>query len=83
MTSRDFVYWLQGYFELQPLDTIPVQWQIDKIKRHLNMVFHHEIDPGFGKDLPDLKKIHDPPLDVSAILDSLKKGFDPGGKINC
>ncbi len=52
MTSRDFCYWLQGFFELtergkdeaRPLDSD----QVLCIKRHLHMVFKHEIDPSHG-----------------------------------
>jgi hypothetical protein len=55
MTSRDFCYWLQGYFEVndvgknnqrQPLSVD----QVDCIKRHLSMVFAHEIDPSMGDE---------------------------------
>ncbi len=47
MTSRDFCYWLQGYFEIsgrQGLDGT----QCQVVKNHLNMVFRHEIDPSMG-----------------------------------
>lgn len=49
MQSRDFCYWLQGYFEIagQTSDALNPT-QIDMIKRHLNMVFVHEIDPSMG-----------------------------------
>lgn len=49
MTSRDFVYWLQGYFEiLDPNGTTtfplgPVQTEC--IRKHLALVFKHEIAP--------------------------------------
>lgn len=63
MTSRDFCYWLQGYFELTGKDNIREipQWQIEKIRNHLAMVFKHEIDPSFGdkKHQDELTKIHD------------------------
>ena len=48
MTSRDFAYWLQGFFEINgkgikgTLELNPDQVQI--IRNHLNLVFHHEID---------------------------------------
>ena len=52
MTSRDFCYWLQGYFELNPANTdqrIKIEeWQIQIIKNHLAMVLKHEIDPSMG-----------------------------------
>ncbi len=47
MKSRDFVYWLQGMFELTPTRTLDAI-QVDKIKRHLALVFKHEIDPEDG-----------------------------------
>jgi pentose-5-phosphate-3-epimerase len=68
MTSRDFCYWLQGYFEL----TNPTELnfnQIETIRKHLDMVFIHEIDPTFGgqKEQDKLNNIHNgntlrPPL---------------------
>ncbi len=46
MTSREFCYWLQGFFELEgpaeiDYDTLQI------IKSHLAMVFKHEIDPSY------------------------------------
>lgn len=62
MTSRDFCYWLQGWFELN--ETIDHREGASKetlacIKNHLAMVFKHEIDPSHGdekhqKELSDL-----------------------------
>ncbi len=49
MTSRDFCYWLQGMFELNPATKFSPH-QMDLIERHLNMVFIHEIDPSFPAD---------------------------------
>lgn len=47
MKSRDFCYWLQGFFEIGgPGVTLDAE-QITMIKKHLNMVFVHEIDPSF------------------------------------
>lgn len=45
-----FVFWLQGAFELGALraNVAPTQDQIDLIKKHLDMVFIHEIDPSMG-----------------------------------
>ena len=51
MTSRDFCYWLQGYFELTG-EGSPEPMSADKIgmiKRHLALVFKHEIDPSIAK----------------------------------
>lgn len=59
MTSRDFAYWLQGLFELTETKTLDEK-QTDLIKRHLNLVFKHEIDPSMGdeKHQAELNKIH-------------------------
>ncbi len=46
MTSRDFAYWLQGFFEIADPEKITPQ-QTEMIKTHLSMVFIHEIDPSF------------------------------------
>jgi hypothetical protein len=63
MTSRDFCYWLQGYFEISHIDGQSIsEEKADVIKRHLNLVFEHEIDPsidGGNKDIKEkLMKIH-------------------------
>lgn len=55
MTSRDFCYWLQGYFELLSHDdpnTVDYldHKQVDTMRKHLSMVFKHEIDPSFGDE---------------------------------
>lgn len=49
MTSRDFCYWLQGLFELGCPDSLDAH-QVRLIKKHLNMVFYHEIDPSFPEE---------------------------------
>lgn len=53
MTSRDFCYWLQGFFEVDQAgqlegNQILTEPQVEVIKKHLNMVFYHEIDPSMG-----------------------------------
>lgn len=51
MTSRDFCFWLQGYFEIVDADKqgIPMtDSQVKMIKDHLSLVFIHEIDPSMG-----------------------------------
>ncbi len=57
MTSRDFAYWLQGFFEVSARDSITKE-QTTIIKNHLNLVFLHEIDkqykPGDGS-----QQVHD------------------------
>jgi len=58
MTSRDFCYWLQGYFELENPDSIDAP-TAQLIQKHLSMVFIHEIDPSFGPDQKVLQEAHD------------------------
>jgi hypothetical protein len=47
MTSRDFAFWLQGFFELTNPESITPE-QVFMIQKHLNLVFVHEIDPSMG-----------------------------------
>lgn len=47
MTSRDFVYWLQGFFEISGAKSL-TQEQGEMVQRHLSLVFKHEIDPSMG-----------------------------------
>lgn len=47
MSSRDFCYWLQGFFELSATANLDKD-QTLVIKNHLHMVFKHEIDPSAG-----------------------------------
>lgn len=43
MNSRDFVYWLQGYFELAGGSSCNLnKEQVDAIKEHLKLVFVKE-----------------------------------------
>ncbi len=68
MTSRDFCYWLQGYFEIENNQPRPEEFsatlnseQIKMIRNHLAMVFKHEIDPSFGgpEKQVELAKAHE------------------------
>ena len=75
MTSRDFCYWLQGYFEIQGpaassqygegvVEVKPLNWeQVEVIQKHLALVFKHEIDPSMGdaKHQEELNNIHSAP----------------------
>ena len=49
MTSRDFAYWLQGFFEVSNAETMTKE-QTEVVKKHLNLVFFHEIDPSYTDD---------------------------------
>lgn len=56
MTSREFCYWLQGFYEINGVTALNNE-QSELIQKHLAMVFKHEID----KSYPDhmvLDKIH-------------------------
>lgn len=44
MQSRDFCYWLQGFFELSGDKAQITAHQAALIRRHLDLVFAHEID---------------------------------------
>lgn len=61
MTSREFCYWLQGYFELNSPSAYRVALsadQVELVQKHLSLVFKHEIDPSYPKS-EELNKIHD------------------------
>ena len=70
MTSRDFCYWLQGFFELSKENiekdglTGP---QARMIRDHLKLVFVHDLDPKAG------------PPEVQKALNEIHGGGD-GGK---
>ena len=68
MTSRDFAYWLQGYFEIHGGDESLTKEQAECIKKHLALVFVHEIDPSAG-----------PPA-YQAKLDAIHHGIMPPPK---
>lgn len=71
MNSRDFCFWLQGLFELSNPTVLDAK-QTDLIKRHLSMVFQHEIDPSFGDEKVQnaLNKIHNDEKDKQTLLPS-------------
>ncbi len=69
MQSRDFCYWLQGFFEVASMtqnEAIKPEVcglsasQVSMIRNHLNLVFVHEIDPAMGDQAHQdkLNKIH-------------------------
>lgn len=69
MTSRDFAFWLQGYFEISEEKTMN-QKELEIVKKHLNLVFKHEIDPSMGdeKHQQKLNQIHHPGDDTNTVL---------------
>ncbi len=70
MTSRDFCYWMQGYFEINGADAMMTSEQAACIRKHLALVFVHEIDPSHGpaEHQAKLNEIHN-----SGALDEVKK----------
>lgn len=63
MKSRDFCYWLQGFFELQGSSEYAAEGltteQVKIIKAHLGLVFKHEIDPSMPDPTGILQEMHD------------------------
>ncbi len=70
MNSRDFIYWLQGFFEITGEDVELSVEQSAMIRKHLALVFKHEIDPSMGppEHQDELNAIH---------ADAPKKPEDP------
>jgi hypothetical protein len=95
MTSRDFCYWLQGFFELSKEPGLApsgmTSEQIQLIKQHLALVFVHEIDPSAGGPVEQAKlnAVHDGMTKEEvekAIADALSKlpkpnPYPPGGPV--
>ena len=90
MTSRDFCYWLQGFFELaNPEAELSIE-QKHIIKNHLAMVFRHEIDPSFGgkEKQEQLRKDHSGQGQTghgqaTSSFDLVKALADGTAKLNC
>jgi len=72
MTSRDFAYWLQGFFEISNVEDLSKE-QTKVIKNHLNMVFKHEIDPSMGdvNHQQELNQLHKPSGNMTAKDDGI------------
>lgn len=93
MDSVSFAYWLQGFFELSDAKTLNEK-QVACLRRHLDMVFAHEIDPSLGdpEHVDNLREIHDFQKDdeceeidlgqteADAIIDSLKRDMKNLGR---
>jgi hypothetical protein len=66
MESRDFCFWLQGFFELSDNASAITVDQTEMIKRYLDLVFVNEIAPSLRErpapSLPDPKAPPRPPL---------------------
>lgn len=56
MRSRDFCYWLQGFLELRTNQQTDMNAaQVECVRRHLALVFVHEIDPSAGDGVEQAK----------------------------
>lgn len=71
MNSRDFCFWLQGFFELQDSDIMSKK-QVLTIKNHLNLVFTHDIDPSMSDD-PETQE----------LLNSIHAGLSTNSSMRC
>ena len=69
MTARDFVFWLQGFFEIDGTGAGLTPTQTACIKRHLALVFVHDIDPSMGDAAHQAKldEVHAPPAAKPAL----------------
>lgn len=94
MTSRDFCYWLQGFFELAEGQSGMSHEQAEAVRKHLALVFKHEIDPSHGDEThqAELSAIHDgKPLPtkedvekaVEKAVSKLPRPHDPNRRIMC
>lgn len=72
MTPIDFCYWLQGYFELTNSNELTPE-QVVMIRKHLNLVFLHTIDPLREKETTAPKD----------SLDATHHGIGPNTLIRC
>lgn len=59
MTSRDFCFWLQGFFEIAGPQAEIGAHEVTLIRNHLNLVFKHEIDPSMPDPDGSLQATHD------------------------
>jgi hypothetical protein len=83
VTSVQFCFWLQGFFELQhkaggaPMDLTIGAAQTRCIEQHLALVFKHEIDPSQGtpEHQAELNAIHSPPA-PPVTAESLKAAIE-------
>jgi len=71
LKSIEFVFWLQGFFELSEPNKSLTTEQVQIIKNHLKLVFLYEIDPSYSKDET-----------VQAIFQNIHDGKEPLEGIN-
>ncbi len=81
MTPENFAYWLQGFFEITTAGGAAPALnaeQTEIVRRHLNMVFLHAIDPSLGPEehLEKLRDAHEDNSDAAkekAVEDKARK----------
>lgn len=71
MRSDQFVFWLQGFFELSEPNKALTMEQVQTIKNHLKLVFLYEIDPSYSEDKT-----------VQAIFQNIHDGKKPLDGLN-
>lgn len=72
MTAVQMCFWLQGLFELANPTSLDAR-QTDLIRRHLAMVFKHEIDPSYPAEQQQiLDDIHAGKIEVVPYVDVTK-----------
>jgi len=74
MTSRDFVFWLQGTFEGNDIKTLD-EAQVESIKNHLKLVFLYDIDPSYTDNeilQHIMQNVHDGKDPMAGVDASLK-----------
>jgi len=84
MTSRDFCYWLQGFFELGTDGSYALdEKQTASIRAHLALVFKHEIDPLAGppEHQKALNEIHEAAKQLAPVTNGRPEPFGP--KLRC
>lgn len=78
MTAQNFVYWLQGFMELQDPKVINKE-QLKDIQDHLRIAFKYNIDLSYGdkEHQLELSKIHNPEhFEDLDELDMFRPGID-------
>lgn len=57
MTPEQFVYWLQGFFEMQPDLNSLTPYQVAMLRDHLGKVFNRETK--YNGRFPNLQELND------------------------
>lgn len=78
MKSVEFCYWLQGMFEINPPSVGLSKEQVSIIKKHLDMVFYHEIDNSYPSEQQDaLNKFHNEIKQPVEVKQEVKQEVKP------